>query len=277
MSISEGNLPPLVTVIIPVYNRQATVGPTLMSVYENTHRPLEVIVVDDGSVDQSSEVVQEFIEQYSSDEFKIILKRQPNQGAPAARNNGLRTCSGQYVQFLDSDDFIDSKKLATQLATMREQNSDVCVCDFRVDYIGSNQQSEIIRNENPLRKMINGGSVGCSTCLMTHRLATAVNWTESLPNFQDIDYFLKIILLAQKITYLPEALYFYQIRDDISTISSVRKKSGAKVPYRQRMGSLLNDGILNNKYGATLKKFSFGSYAYLLLCLKRCRQTLTGK
>jgi len=59
-------------------------------------------------------------------------------------------------------------------------------------------------------------------------LATAVTWTESLPNFQDMDYFLKIILLAKKITYLPEALYFYQIRQDLVTISSIRKKTAVK-------------------------------------------------
>ena len=274
--MSETNLQPLVSVIVPVYNREQTVAATLTSVLESTYRPVEVMVVDDGSDDRSAQMIQDFIVANQSQDFKIRMLQQPNQGAPAARNNGLQNCSGQLVQFLDSDDLLDREKISAQVETMIHEKSDVCVCDYRVDYVGSEKSSQVVSNEHPLSKVVKGESLGCSTCLIGRELATSVTWTESLPNFQDMDYFLKVILLAKKISHLPRPLYFYQIHEDIPTISSIRKQSKAPVPYRQRLGSLLNDCILNNKYGSTFKRFTYGTYALLLLWLKSIKYRFAG-
>lgn len=256
-----------------MYNRASTVISTLDSVRANSYRPIELIIVDDGSTDNSVAVATKYQSDNQAADFSIIVVSQNNGGAPSARNHGLRLATGSFVQFLDSDDLIAKTKFIDQLLIMRKEESDVCVCDFQVDYIPRDKDSKKVSNKNPLSKVIKGGSVGCSTCLMKYELATAVTWTESLPNFQDMDYFLKIILLAKKITYLPEALYFYQIRQDLVTISSIRKKNPSKVPYRIRLSSLMNDGIRNKKYGSPLKKFTYGTYAYLLLWLKSLRHT----
>src|SRR5215468_6433390 len=91
---------PLVSVILPTYNRADTIGRAIDSVVNQTLSDWELIVVDDGSTDNSTELI---LERYSR-EPRLKLIRQENQGFPGARNTGLRASAGKYIAFLDSDD-----------------------------------------------------------------------------------------------------------------------------------------------------------------------------
>src|SRR5689334_21141299 len=103
---------PLVTVVVPVYNTLPYVADALESALAQTHRELDVVVVDDGSTDGSSGVVVEL----AAREPRIRVVRQPNAGLAAARNAGLAAAAGEYVAFLDSDDLWLPEKLERQLA-----------------------------------------------------------------------------------------------------------------------------------------------------------------
>jgi len=98
---------PLVSVIIPVYNGARYLRETLESVFAQTYRPIEVIVVDDGSVDDSGVIAQSFPE--------VHYIRQANQGVAAARNNGIEAARGEYFAFLDQDDLWTPEKLKVQI------------------------------------------------------------------------------------------------------------------------------------------------------------------
>ena len=98
---------PLVSVIIPVYNGARFLRAALESVFAQTYRPLEVIVVDDGSADDSGVIAQSFPE--------VRYIRQENQGVAAARNNGLKAARGEFFAFLDQDDLWTPEKLKLQL------------------------------------------------------------------------------------------------------------------------------------------------------------------
>src|SRR3712207_3515162 len=88
---------PLVSVIIPCYNQAHYLGETIESVLNQTHQNLEIVVVDDGSTDNTAEVASSYPQ--------VKLLQQENQGRPAVgRNNGFRASSGEYIVFLDSDD-----------------------------------------------------------------------------------------------------------------------------------------------------------------------------
>jgi glycosyltransferase involved in cell wall biosynthesis len=100
--------PGLVSVIIPVYNAEAFLGEALESVFAQTYRPIEVIVVDDGSTDGSAQVAQRFV--------SVHYTFQSHQGAAAARNQGLSLAQGEYIAFLDADDIWLKEKLAWQIA-----------------------------------------------------------------------------------------------------------------------------------------------------------------
>ena len=98
---------PLVSVIIPVYNGARFLRAALESVFAQTYRPIEVIVVDDGSRDDSGAIAQSFPE--------VRYLRQENQGVAAARNNGIEIARGEFFAFLDQDDLWTPDKLETQV------------------------------------------------------------------------------------------------------------------------------------------------------------------
>ncbi len=109
MSIIENNLvsKPLVSIIIPLYNAEKYIGVCLESVFAQTYKPIEVIVVDDGSTDSGLGIV----DRYPS----VRVVSQKNQGAGIARNNGVNLANGDYVAFQDADDLWYKDKLEKQM------------------------------------------------------------------------------------------------------------------------------------------------------------------
>lgn len=109
-----------VSVVVPVYNAEQTIGRTLSSVLRQGIDDMEIILVDDCSTDRSAAVIDEYARQYPS----VVYHRQErNQGAAVARNTALRMARGRYVAFIDSDDEWCEGKLKRQLAFMRERNA----------------------------------------------------------------------------------------------------------------------------------------------------------
>ncbi|MBN2751174.1 MAG: glycosyltransferase family 2 protein [Rhodospirillaceae bacterium] len=115
---------PLISIVIPCYNSGRTLPQTLASVRAQTHQPLEVIVVDDGSTDPETVALLDSL-------TDIKLVRQANQGLPAARNTGFRNATGTYVLPLDSDDWLDPTAIEKLLAALRSNPS----ADFAFSYI----------------------------------------------------------------------------------------------------------------------------------------------
>jgi len=104
----------LVSVVIPCYNREKYIEAAIDSVLAQAYRPLEIIVVDDGSSDSSIEIIGRF-------GSPVTLIRQENAGAAAARNTGVQNSHGEFLSFLDSDDLWTDDKLAKQLEVMTQQ------------------------------------------------------------------------------------------------------------------------------------------------------------
>lgn len=129
---------PKVSVVIPSYNRANMVGAAIQSVLEQTYTDLEVIVVDDGSSDNTREVVKAFTDS------RIRYIYQENKKLPGARNTGIEVSQGNYVAFLDSDDFFLPEKLARQIAAIE--------CDPKIGLIASGWQ-EVDEQRTPLRTL----------------------------------------------------------------------------------------------------------------------------
>lgn len=119
----DGN--PKVSVIIPVYNASEFLEECLDSILHQTLKEIEVICVDDGSSDNSLEILQK----YKDQDPRIIIISQRNQGAGAARNNGMERARGEYLSFLDSDDFFEKNMLEEAYEAAHKDNADVCVFD----------------------------------------------------------------------------------------------------------------------------------------------------
>jgi glycosyltransferase involved in cell wall biosynthesis len=126
---------PLVTVIVPAYNYAQFIADTLASVQAQSYQHWECIVVDDGSTDDTNAVVRRF----SETDRRIKYVRQDNQGLAAARNSGVASSAGEYLQFLDADDLLEEKKLERQVEFLDQHPQiDIVFSDaryFRTDNV----------------------------------------------------------------------------------------------------------------------------------------------
>ena len=112
-----------ISVIIPVYNCQQYLRQCIDSVLGQTLQDIEIFCIDDGSTDESLDVLQEYEETYSS----VHVFQQPNSGAGAARNLGLQHAKGEYIAFLDADDYyLDADALQKMYCMCKQNNVKVC-------------------------------------------------------------------------------------------------------------------------------------------------------
>ena len=128
----------LVSIITPCYNGSRYITETIESVIKQTYLNWEMIVVDDGSKDNSADIVR----RYSKKDNRIMLVQQKNAGSAAARNNGIRRAKGQYIALLDADDLWEPEFLEKQIKFMKEKDAICVFCSYkRID----EKSKEILR------------------------------------------------------------------------------------------------------------------------------------
>lgn len=188
----------LVSVIIPTFNRSGKLLEALDSVVAQTHRPIEVLVVDDGSTDDTEHTVERFRGGHQRGNFRVRYILQQNAGAPTARNNGLRNATGEFIQFLDSDDFLKPDVISTKLAAIGDSGA-----PYAYD-------SSEVRNENgellgycggPWPKDGKAGTFlnylfDVAGPLLPRRICEQIGpWNEKLKGCQEIEYFLRLKIM----------------------------------------------------------------------------------
>lgn len=224
-------LPGWVTVIVPTYNRAELIGETLQSVWVQTYRPIEVIIIDDGSVDNTRQIVEDWMNVVRSSEFNVQYLYQNNQGASAARNHGIRRSVGEYIQFLDSDDILTPAKLASQIAVLNEHGDvdfaygPVCSLENpdRIVYI----QTEL-NPERQLLKQIEFSTFTTIGPLCRRSMIEKVGfWDETMTNFEDWEYFSRASTMGLVGGFAPDSVSYYRMkgpaRSRLSIIDSASK------------------------------------------------------
>lgn len=116
-----------VSIIVPVYNTEAYLKKCLNSLVNQTLKEIEIIVIDDGSTDHSKEIIQSFVEAYPD---KVISVRKENGGQASARNLGIRICKGEYLGFIDSDDYAEQNMFEAMYKKAKKNHSDLIECDY---------------------------------------------------------------------------------------------------------------------------------------------------
>ena len=132
---------PLISVIIPVYNVEKYLRRCLDSVIAQTYQNLEIICVDDGSIDDSGKIC----DQYAVQDARIKVIHQENQGLSAARNKGLDAAEGEYIAFVDSDDYILEDMYKKMLDKLLNYNVDLCVCQWQYEFSDGRQ---VVKRKN---------------------------------------------------------------------------------------------------------------------------------
>ena len=110
----------MISVVVPLYNKEKSIASTLQSVYEQTYTDYEVVIVNDGSTDKSLDAVNEFVSRLEIGDWRLKIVSQENAGVSAARNRGIMEAKGDYVAFLDGDDLWDKDFLSELVQLMQD-------------------------------------------------------------------------------------------------------------------------------------------------------------
>ncbi len=218
----------LVSIITPCYNGAKYMRQTVDSVLAQTYENWEMIIIDDGSKDDSAAIAQEYAEK----DDRIHLIRQENAGSAAARNNGIRFAQGQYIALLDADDLWEPEFLSEQIAFMKEKNA-VCVyCSYRCIDENSNEilNPVICRPEISTKDMMVTNFIGCLSGLYDCEKYGKIYLREELKSLRDdYAYWLDIVKLEDKAYGNDKLLARYRV---LAGSTTGNKKKLIKKQYR---------------------------------------------
>jgi len=204
-----------VSVIIPLYNCEKYIEENIKSVFKQTYKSIETIIVDDGSTDNSLLIAKK----YECESVKIYS--QPHSGACRARNLGFKKSNGDYIQYLDSDDLLSPNKIESQVNILEYYGSNcITYCGYTRSYAdfkkGLYINQEINKNySNPVDLFIDifyaKGDI-VTTCWLTPRelVERSDPWNEVLIKGQDSDFFLKVVTKCKNVYFSIDTTVFYR-------------------------------------------------------------------
>ncbi len=184
------------SVIIPAYNAEDTLEKCLDSVFAQTVRDMEVIVINDGSTDHTEKILKR---------FPVRSMTVENGGQGRARNIGMEMAEGDYLGFVDSDDWIDPQMYEKLIQKAEESKADVVICDWLTHYPDGKTQEERLWRDDCLMS-----SVGfASNKIFRRELLAEIRFPEGLW-YEDTDFTAHVLHRARKVVHLPEMLYHYR-------------------------------------------------------------------
>ena len=201
-----------VSVIIPVYNAQSIIKQCVEHVQKQTYENLEIICVNDGSIDNSRII----LEQIAAEDDRIVVVNQENQGVSSARNKGVDTATGYYIQFVDSDDLIDFNMTEILVEAIELQNAQLAICGYR---FSNGQPSRIpapkVWNKHKFLEELHGFYVGGFVCSPWNKLFVREcikgRFPEDMNLGEDAIFNLNYIMGIDKICTVDEAPYYYEV------------------------------------------------------------------
>jgi glycosyltransferase involved in cell wall biosynthesis len=203
----------LLSVIVPAFNRGSLIGETLRSLLAQTLPADEIIVVDDGSTDNTAEVAESF-------GHPVMVIRRPNGGPAAARNTGMAVASGEYIHFFDSDDLAAPNKQEVQVRALQESGADIAVgpwlqgqfSDSRFIAVNHVLQQRGLPNEDLVKAMLTHWSFVLHSALFRRRaISGAAAFDESLFLAEDQMILLRCLLAGAKVVHTAETIEFYRL------------------------------------------------------------------
>src|SRR5581483_7770322 len=197
----------LVSTIIPVYNRAGFLRDAVACVLAQTYRPIEIIIVDDGSTDETPRTCRELAEAHLG---IVVALRQQNAGPGAARETGRCRARGEFIQYLDSDDWLHPRKFEHQVAALREQpDAGVVYCKTREYVIGEQPADRAAartgqRFDRLFPVLLSGRIWQTLTPLFRRRVCDAAGPWSDLRQEEDWEYDARVAALGTRLAWVDE-------------------------------------------------------------------------
>ena len=263
----------IVSVIIPIYNSEKNIKKCLESIINQTYTNLEIILIDDGSTDNSIEVCQE----YKDDRIKVYKEK--NSGPSTARNLGLKQCNGNYIVFVDSDDYIEKNMIEIMLKKIKSDDYDICICGY---YLVSNSLKKkitiTINNNKNFKEIVfdyKNNVYGYLWNRMFKKNSIEKKFREDISIREDELFLLDNSNYIKKFTFVKEPLYNY-ISNESSLINSCIL-SDKKISELDALIYIVNANV--NRTTNNIKKCMFiHKYIYFLgIANKEQRRKIINK
>ncbi len=251
-----------VSIIIPVYNTEAYLSRCLNSVLQQTYAALEILLIDDGSTDTSGRLCDTFAAQ----DPRIRVVHKTNGGVSSARNTGLHLATGDYLIFLDSDDYVDASWIETMMYQLEKEQADISVCTFSneevpgvfVPYFNGEKKPYIFDGETQISNLLQNKYYSCSLCdkLFKRAILQSLSFDEAITHYEDLWFLYQGMKRSAKLVFYPEPLYYYctnqgsastgQFSDKMMTMITVCERIYNEAPGNTALFSVVRKEFVRN-------------------------------
>jgi len=240
-----------VSVIIPVYNVEDYIDKCLNSIINQTLKEIEIIVVNDGSPDNSQKIIDKYVKKYP-DKVKSFIKKNGGQGS--ARNLGLEKATGKYISFVDSDDWLDEDALEKMYKKAIEEDSDIVICDMIDHYI----EKDIYYNCTKYNSVFEVTPSACNK-IFKKEIIKDIKFLHKLW-YEDFNFTTKILLNTNKISVINEGFY----NCNCGHISTMNNNNSIKnLDMLVVLDDIIDYAKKNNKYDRNI--FSYLIFNHVLI------------
>lgn len=254
---------PKVSVIVPVYNVEKYLERCINSLLNQTLQDIEIIIVDDGSTDSSKIIIEKYLNLHRE---KIKYYYKENGGLSSARNYGIPYARGEYIAFLDSDDYIESTMYEEMYNIAKKENSDMVECDFIWEY-PDKQKYDCGQIYNDKKEALEKARVVAWNKLIKREILEKekIEFPFGL-RYEDVEFFYKLVPSLNKISFVKKFFIHYVQRDN----SIVNTQNSKTMDIFKVLDNVIDYYKKNNYYQEYKNQLEY-TYTRLLLCssLKR--------
>ena len=197
-----------ISVIIPVYNRASIVRQTLESVVGQTYRPLQVVLVDNNSTDDTMQVLETFKKEHPGEGFNVVITSESHHTAGAARNRGMEHATGEWILFFDSDDVMEEDLVASYariIERARDKGKELDLISARSTLVfpdGTRRAAPFHRHDLFAQHLLHGQLATQRYAVRREFFASTDGWNIDLPRWNDWELGLRLLLARPHIAYM---------------------------------------------------------------------------
>lgn len=259
-----------ISIIIPIYNSEKNLKKCLDSIVKQTYNNLEIILVDDGSNDNSLRIMKEY--QMKDKRIKIIEKG--NSGVSSSRNVGLINSTGEYITFIDSDDTIDTYYLEHTMKYFVDPEIDIVCANYNYDYNGKIKKnksfvSKKIPNTVALNPLSNYYITSVWGKIFKSEIIKTLRFDEKIFYSEDTLFYTEALLRAKYTFFLNEFLYNYFINDSGAMKNKNLRKYSTDLIARKKIFDIYKNNNLDSKLIYGTKIYLLHSYVNVVFLAKK--------